>query len=137
MAIVGKEALTTVRLEDGTRVNVPKDAVVPASADQDDVARLIKEGFLEEVEDVYDEDVADVTDTEVSAEEELLQGGVNKILEEVGEDADLAGVLLALETGDGGKDRKSLVKGLQAVIDAANASGAGSGDEAGNGGAGD
>lgn len=56
---ISKAPLTVVRLEDGRRVNVHQGRPVPSSADQDDVERLLEEGYLEVIEVQTDEDDVD------------------------------------------------------------------------------
>jgi len=48
MSYIVKEAAATVLLENAGRTLLYKGETVPASADKDDVARLVKEGYLTE-----------------------------------------------------------------------------------------
>lgn len=104
--IIGAEALTVVRLQGGSRTNVHKGQPVPASADPDDVKRLLKEKYLAEVDD---------TD---AAEPESKEPTVKEILAEVGDDKEKAAAALEAEQAKGDKARSSLVEKLQAVVDA-------------------
>ena len=112
--IVGKAPLTTVRLTNGSLFNVPRDVPVPEGIDKDDQKRLLKEGYLTELEivdDVVQEDDADEGPT-----------GVKEILAEVGDDAEAAQRYLDAENA-AKKPRKTLVEALQKVIDAAKGDG--------------
>lgn len=127
---IGKAPLTSVRLQSGARWHVDQGAPVPASADPEDVARLVEEGFLEvvdsdEVSVVPEPTPSPSTDLADLPDEELVKRGVDKVLDTVGDDAERAARLLELETGEGGKNRAGMVKGLQEAIDAAAAGGGG------------
>lgn len=119
--LMGKAALTAVRLTDGTRANIAAGRAVPASIDPDDAARLLAEGFLEEIE-IFDP----VEDLMVAAGDDdltvdvgkLLKGNVGDILDTVGDDAVLAAAALEAEQATS-KPRATLVEGLQETIDAA------------------
>jgi hypothetical protein len=67
--LVGKAALTVVRHRDGTRSNVPAGRAVPASVDPLDAARLLDEGFLEEIELLAEVTDGDTAETEAETEE--------------------------------------------------------------------
>jgi len=48
--LIGKAALTAIRLTDGRRANLPAGRAVPENIDPADAERLLAEGFLTEVE---------------------------------------------------------------------------------------
>lgn len=134
--LFGQAALTAIRLTDGTRANIPAGRAVPESIDPDDAERLVDEGFLvrREVVDTGDAaptgvpagltaaDIPAAADGDPFTAEELaeLPATVDGILDAVGDNAVRARqVLDAEESKPEDKRRKTLVAGLQDVLDAA------------------
>lgn len=121
--IIGKAALTTVRLEGGRRANVPAGVPVPGNAEEGDVERLLAEGFLEVV-DLYEEpDTEEGDDEEPDTEEEpdAEDSGAGKaatikeILAEVGDDPDKATAAMQAELGRGADARSTLIVALDKI----------------------
>jgi hypothetical protein len=121
--LLGKAPLTTIRHIGGTRSNLPAGAVAPASIDPTDAKRLIAEGYLEEVELVDDEIELEGSEELETTEGdfELITGGIDAIMADVGSDAELAQAYLARETGEQGEKRSTLITKLEAVIAASKA----------------
>lgn len=111
--IIGKAALTTVRLEGGRRANVPAGVPVPGNAEEGDVERLLAEGFLEVV-DLYEE-----PDTEEEPDAEDSGAGkaatIKEILAEVGDDPDKATAAMQAELGRGADARSTLIEALDKI----------------------
>lgn len=111
--IIGKAALTTVRLEGGRRANVPAGFPVPGNAEEGDVERLLAEGFLEVV-DLYEE-----PDTEEEPDAEDSGAGkaatIKEILAEVGDDPDKATAAMQAELGRGADARSTLIEALDKI----------------------
>lgn len=111
--IIGKAALTTVRLEGGRRANVPAGVPVPGNAEEGDVERLLAEGFLEVV-DLYEE-----PDTEEEPDAEDSGAGkaatIKEILAEVGDDPDKATAAMQAELGRGAAARSTLIEALDKI----------------------
>lgn len=105
--IIGKAALTTVRLEGGRRANVPAGVPVPGNAEEGDVERLLAEGFLEVV-DLYEE-----PDTEDSGAGKAAT--IKEILAEVGDDPDKATAAMQAELGRGADARSTLIEALDKI----------------------
>lgn len=105
--LMGAEALTVVRLRNGSRVNIHKGGVVPASADPDDVKRLLEEKYLKRVE---------LIDPDKASDADSKEPTVKEILAEVGDDKDKAAEALKAEQAKGDKARSSLVEKLQAIV---------------------
>lgn len=107
--LVGREALTMVRPAGSTAPSVYVFAgdPVPAGCDEEDLARLLEEGYLEYIEVAVDaEDSADGQPTTKAG-----------ILAAVGEDKALAQQYLDQEQA-AEKPRPTLVKALQDIVDA-------------------
>lgn len=132
--LIGKAALTVVRLTNGTRANVAAGRAVPESIDPSDAERLLDEGFLIEIE--VDDGVLDIDPDELEPEgpaapdtgtgepasytddeldERLDDGSIDHVLDNTGDDAVLARALLDRENTRE-KPRPKLVKGLEDVI---------------------
>lgn len=127
--LVGKAPLTTIRHTNGSRSNLARGAIVPASIDKADAARLLEEDYLEEIEIVEPEADADVDpDTDEKSEPTTIP----EIEAVVGDDPEKAQTFLEAEMAKP-KPRPSLVTKLEAVIDAAEkkaaAEAAGGGDD--------
>lgn len=138
--LIGKAALTVVRLANGTRANVAAGRVVPGGIVPSDRDRLLAEGFIERIElleedgvDVLDIDPAELepegptppggddddADAVVYTDDELDgrldDGSIDNVLDQTGDDAVLASALLAREQTRE-KPRPKLVKGLEEVV---------------------
>ena len=105
---ISKAPLTYVRLKGGSAVHVHKGGHVPASADPEDVKRLVKEGFLEEVtlEESGDDDSGDGDSGRPAR--------VRDVLAEVGDDPEKAAA--ALEVEKAGENRPTLVSKLEEIV---------------------
>lgn len=101
--LIGKAALTQARTTTGRIAFIRKGFPAPGDLTDEDRTRLIKEGYLHEVEVIVDEDDTPAPDS------------VEGILAAVGDDK--AKAAEALEAEKSGKARKTLLDGLQAVID--------------------
>lgn len=136
--LIGKAALTVVRLSNGTRANVPAGRAVPGGILPSDRDRLLDEGFIERIE-LLDDDGVDVLDidpselepegptppgdddddavvyTDDELDERLDDGSIDHVLDQTGDDAVLASALLAREQTRE-KPRPKLVKGLEEVV---------------------
>jgi hypothetical protein len=136
--LIGKAALTVVRLSNGTRANVAAGRVVPGGILPSDRDRLLDEGFIERIE-LLDDDGVDVLDidpdelepegpnppgepdadavvyTDDELDERLDDGSIDHVLDQTGDDAVLASALLAREQSRE-KPRPKLVKGLEEVV---------------------
>lgn len=115
--IIGKAALTTVRLEGGRRANVPAGVPVPGNAEEGDVERLLAEGFLEVV-DLYEEpDTEEGDDEEPDAEDSGAgkAATIKEILAEVGDDRDKATAAMQAELGRGADARSTLIEALDKI----------------------
>lgn len=131
--IIGKAALTTVRLEGGRRANVPAGVPVPGNAEEGDVERLLAEGFLEVV-DLYEEPDTEEgddeepdglvwhlyrSDTEEEPDAEDSGAGkaatIKEILAEVGDDPDKATAAMQAELGRGADARSTLIEALDKI----------------------
>lgn len=111
--IIGKAALTSIRLEGGRRANVPAGNPVPGSADQGDVQRLLAEGYLEEV-DLYDDALEDEPDGEPEPPP-AKPATIKEILAEVGDDPDKATAAMQAELGRGADARSTLIEALDKI----------------------
>lgn len=134
--LIGKAALTVVRLNNGTRANVAAGRAVPGGIMPSDRDRLLAEGFIERIELLDDDgvgvldidpddlepegptppgdpDVVTYADDEL--DERLDDGTIDNVLDQTGDDALLARALLDRENTRE-KPRPKLVKGLEDVI---------------------
>lgn len=68
--LIGKAALTVIRLTNGTRANIAQGRAVPESILPDDAKRLVDEGFLEEI------DVVDSAGVELAPSGIVLDDGL-------------------------------------------------------------
>lgn len=108
--LLGKAPLTTIRHANGSRSNLPAGAVVPSSIDEADAKRLLKEGYLIEVE-LVDED---------TEPEPVGPTTIPEILAVVGDDAEKAQAFLDAELAKGDKARKGLVDSLRGIVGGSN-----------------
>lgn len=106
MALIGKAPLTTVRTASQGFVLVYAGAEVPADILEEDAARLVEEGYL----------VDDPTfgKAKVGEPQAPAAGTVEAVLAEVGDDK--ANATEALEQEKAGKNRSTLVKQLEAIV---------------------
>lgn len=105
--LVGKAPLTQVRTSGGRVALVHKGRPAPADISDDDRKRLLKEGYLEEIE------VAEAPEEDTGPN----PGTAEYILAEVGDDPAKAQTALDAEVEErGDKARKGLVKDLEAII---------------------
>lgn len=100
--LIGKAPRTQVRTTAGRVAFVDKGRPAPADLTDEDRKRLLKEGYLVEVDVATDE-----------TEGHPAPGTVKAILAEVGDDP--AKAAEALETEKAGENRATLVKKLEAI----------------------
>jgi hypothetical protein len=101
-------AVVVLRLEDGGRVYVYRDGVLPSSAEKEHVDQLLADKMIEKTK-------APKADAGSDAGKEPT---IKEILADVGEDKAKASAALEAEQAKGEKARSSLVEQLQAIVSA-------------------
>lgn len=107
MHVVTAGYVTVITAVEGGRayVDIPRGAALPADVPQEDVARLLALGHIEEPDSSVESDGVSVP-----------EGSAKQVMEWVGTDPERAAMALDVEQAKGDNARSTLVAGLQKLI---------------------